>query len=86
MSDDRHRTGEHYRIRVRGRLDARWAGWFDGLQLAAAGDGTTVLSGPIADQAALHGLLQKLRDLGLTLLSLTSTDLTDPIDPPGATS
>ena len=69
MNDDR--TGEHYRIRVAGRLGARWAAWFDGLCLSDAGDGSTVISGPIVDQAALHGLLQKLRDLGIPLLSLT---------------
>ena len=90
MSDD-DRTGEHYRIRVDGRLGARWAGWFDGLCLTDEGDGTTVISGPIADQAALHGLLTKLRDLGITLLSLTRVPPGDPAhpldtdDPAGAT-
>jgi hypothetical protein len=61
----------HYEIRVRGRLGSRWAAWFDGLELTAGDDGTTVLRGPVVDQAALHGLLHKLRDLGLTLVSLT---------------
>jgi hypothetical protein len=64
---------ERYEIRVAGRLSSRWATWFDGLTLTNEEEGTTVLSGPVADQAALHGLLQKLRDLGLTLLSLTRT-------------
>lgn len=64
---------ERYEIRVDGRLSSRWATWFDGLTLTNEAEGTTVLSGPVADQAALHGLLQKLRDLGLTLLSLTRT-------------
>ena len=66
-----HPATPHYEIRVRGRLGARWSAWFDGMTLAAGDDGTTVIRGPVADQAALHGQLQKLRDLGLTLLSLT---------------
>jgi hypothetical protein len=59
-----------YEIRVRGHLGSRWASWFDGMNLTAVDDGTTVIRGPVADQAALHGLLQTLRDLGITLLSL----------------
>jgi hypothetical protein len=61
-----------YEIRVRGHLGATWAAWFDGLSIANDDDGTCVLRGPIVDQAALHGLLQKLRDLGLPLESLAS--------------
>jgi hypothetical protein len=61
---------EPYEIRLRGHLDARWAAWFDGLDLTNQSDGTTVISGPVADQAALHGLLQKVRDTGLPLLSI----------------
>jgi hypothetical protein len=64
---------ERYEIRVSGRLGSRWAAWFEGLTLTNEDDGTTVISGPVVDQAALHGLLQKLRDLGITLLSLTRT-------------
>ena len=60
-----------YEIRLAGRLDARWAAWLDGLAVSHAGDGTTLISGPVADQAALHGLLQRVRDLGLPLVSLT---------------
>ena len=60
-----------YEIRVKGHLDSRWAAWFDGLSLTRADDGTTVISGPIVDQAALHGVLQKLRDLGIPLISVT---------------
>jgi hypothetical protein len=63
-----------YEIRLRGRLDPRWATWFDGMTLTTADDGTTALRGPVTDQAALHGLLQKVRDLGLPLLSVTSLD------------
>ena len=63
-----------YEIRLRGRLDPRWAAWFDGLSLTTADDGTTALRGAVTDQAALHGLLQKVRDLGLPLLSVNSLD------------
>ena len=62
-----------YEIRVKGVLDAHWAEWFEGLDLRAEGD-TTVISGPIADQAALHGLLAKVRDLGLPLLAVNTVD------------
>lgn len=64
---------EHYEIRVAGRLGPRWSSWFDGLTLTAEDDGTTAIRGPVVDQAALHGLLQRLRDLGVDLLSLTRT-------------
>ena len=60
-----------YDIRVKGHLDARWAAWFGGLTLTNDIDGTTVIHGPVVDQAALHGLLQKLRDLGVPLVSVT---------------
>ena len=60
-----------YEIHVEGHLDDRWASWFDGLTLRVEADGTTVLSGPLVDQAALHGVLQRLRDLGVPLLSIT---------------
>jgi hypothetical protein len=61
-----------YEIRLQGRLDSsRWAAWFDGLTIARGSDGTTIIRGPVADQAALHGLLQKARDLGLPLISVT---------------
>jgi hypothetical protein len=64
---------KHYEIRVKGRLPERWSAWFDGLTIAADDDGTTVISGAVSDQAALHGLLQKLRDIGITLISLAAT-------------
>jgi hypothetical protein len=63
-----------YAIRIKGRLDTRWAAWFDGLRITHDSDGTTTIQGPIADQAALHGLLQKIRDLGLELVSVTRPD------------
>ncbi len=59
-----------YEIRVKGHLDARWADRFEGLIFAHESDGTTILSGPVVDQAALHGLLRKVRDLGMPLLSV----------------
>jgi hypothetical protein len=62
-----------YEIRVRGRLDARWTAWFDGMALITTDDSTTI-RGPVADQAALHGVLQKIRDLGLPLVSVLSLD------------
>ncbi len=70
-----------YEIRLRGCLEPRWAAWFDGMDLTPGDDGTTVLSGPVTDQAALHGLLQKVRDLGLPLLSVTSLDAEHPRTP-----
>ena len=73
---DRPEAGR-YEIRLAGHLDARWAAWFDGLTVRHESDGTTLISGPIADQAALHGLLQRVRDLGLPLVSVTR-DETDP--------
>ena len=59
-----------YEIRVTGRLDTLWGEWFDGLTLTHREDGTTVLVGPGVDQAALHGFLAQVRDLGLPLLSV----------------
>jgi len=61
-----------YRIQVRGHLRPEWSEWFDGMKISHEANGDTVLSGPVADQAALHGLLARVRDLGLTLLSLSS--------------
>jgi hypothetical protein len=67
---------EIYQIRVRERLDPHWSEWLDGLAVenGDAGGGDTILSGPIIDQAALHGVLMKIRDMGLTLLSVTRVD------------
>jgi hypothetical protein len=59
-----------YEVRVRGHLDARWAASFVGLSLTQEADGNTVLRGAVADQAALHGLLRKVRDVGLPLVSV----------------
>jgi hypothetical protein len=62
-----------YEIRVAGVLDSRWAAWFDGLEISAQGD-QTVISGLLADQPALHGVLTKVRDLGLCLISVRRVD------------
>lgn len=64
------REARSYEIRIKGHLDTRWAAWFEGMSLTHATDGTTTLFGMVADQAALHGLLQKLRDLGVPLISV----------------
>jgi hypothetical protein len=64
----------HYEIRVRGVLGSGWTAWFDGLQVTSDEHGQTTIAGPIADQAALHGLLAKVRDLGLELLSVHRTE------------
>jgi hypothetical protein len=73
-----HEAPAQYEIRVSGHLGSRWASRFDGLTLTAEDDGTTVIRGAVIDQAALHGVLQTLRDLGITLLSLS------PLRPVGA--
>lgn len=66
----RYQDPGRYEICVKGHLDNRWAAWFDGMTLTRSSDGTTIIRGPVADQAALHGLLQKTRDLGLPLISV----------------
>jgi len=63
-----------YEIRLKGHLDARWAERFAGLSFTHASDGTTILAGPVVDQAALYGLLRKVRDLGLPLVSVILID------------
>jgi hypothetical protein len=66
--------GSNYEIRVKGRLDSRWAARFDGLSLRDEIDGTTTIHGPVRDQAALHGVLTRVRDLGLPLVSVRRTN------------
>jgi hypothetical protein len=70
----------NYRIRIRGHLDPSWSTWFDNLTVTQADDGTTELVGPLVDQAALFGLLARLRDLGATLLLVErlAADTTQP--------
>jgi hypothetical protein len=77
-----HEQAQHYEITVQGHLAPRWSAWFDGLELIRTDRGTTVIRGPIVDQSALHGLLQKLRDLGIPLISLTTTQPIDDTDNP----
>jgi hypothetical protein len=79
-ADNRREAGQ-YEIRLAGHLDQRWAAWFDGLTLTHQDDGTTVLHGPVVDQAALHGLLQKIRDLGLQLVSAAQVSPDPPATP-----
>ncbi len=67
-----HEPG-HYELRVEGHLDDHWVEWFEHLELTRATDGTTALHGPVADQAALHSLLTKVRDLGMVLISVRMT-------------
>ena len=59
-----------YQIRIKGHLDRRWTEWFEGLAITPEENGDTLLTGPVADQAALHGLLKKVRDLGMPLVSV----------------
>ena len=73
-----------YEIRLKGHLDARWAAWFDGLTLSRDNDGITVIRGPVIDQAALHGLLHRVRDIGLPLVSVTRVDPESPSTIQGA--
>jgi hypothetical protein len=61
-----------YEIRLQGHLHTRWTAWFDGMTVTPRSDGTTVLCGDVVDQSALHGLLRKVQDLGLPLLSVTA--------------
>ena len=70
-----------YEIRLQGRLDARWSARFEGMTLTT-GDGFTLLTGRVADQAALHGLLHQLRDIGLPLVSVTRVETADETRPP----
>lgn len=70
MSNTDVSTEAHYEIRLKGHLDEQWADWFEGLSMTRAENGDTLLIGPVVDQAALHGVLRKVRDLGIPLLSL----------------
>lgn len=65
-----HAEGGQYEIRVHGHLDDRWAGWFEGMTLTQEQDGNTLISGQVIDQAALFGLLRKVRDIGMPLVSV----------------
>jgi len=71
-----------YEFRVQGRLDQRWSSWFNGLTISYEDEGITVLRGPLVDQAALHGVLIKVRDLALPLLSVNQVPVSE-ADPSG---
>ena len=88
MSETHAPTGSRpepggYEIRLKGHLDNRWAARFDGLSLTHESNGTTVLRGPLVDQAALHGVLQIIRDLALPLISVTHVE-PDQVNPPAS--
>jgi hypothetical protein len=70
MNDPPTPYAQYYEIRLKGHLEAHWAKWFDGLSITLEGNGDTLLSGLVVDQAALHGLLKRVRDLGITLVSV----------------
>ena len=74
MSDEKNVEGHIYHIRVKGNLDPKWADWFEGFLLTSQDDGETMLHGRVADQAALHGVLDRLNGLGLHLLLVAQVD------------
>ena len=69
LAEDHHKPG-CYEIRLKGHIDNRWANWFEGLSIILEDNGETLLTGSVVDQVALHGLLRKVRDLGLPLISV----------------
>jgi len=71
----RMRKPDEYRIHIQGHLDPQWSDWFERMTLTHNADGTTTLTGPVVDQAALYGLLDKLRDLGVQLISVQPGEL-----------
>ena len=75
-NSERIQPGEHelYEIRLKGHLDEHWSEWFDDLTIAYDEHDNTILAGPVADQSALHGLLKKAHDLGLSLISVTRVE------------
>jgi hypothetical protein len=70
MIDTPSSNAQYYEIRLKGHLETRWVQWFDGLAITLEDNGDTLLTGPVIDQAALHGLLKKVRDLGMPLVSV----------------
>jgi hypothetical protein len=82
MIDKPTPTVQHYEIRLKGHLDAHWGNQFEDMTITLEEDGNTLLSGPVVDQSALHGLLKKVRDLGLTLLSINQVPPLEPTKQP----
>ena len=78
--DEKHNQHQCYEIRIQGHLDNQWTEWFEGLTITLEENGNTLLTGPVADQAALYGLLKKVRDLGMPLVSVS------PVDPGSSTT
>ena len=68
--NEKHNQYQCYEIRIKGHLDDRWSDWFEGLTITLTHNGDTLLTGPVVDQAALHGLLKKVRDIGMPLISV----------------
>jgi hypothetical protein len=66
-----------YQIKIKGHLDRQWTDWFEGLTITLEEDGNTLLTGPVIDQAALHGLLKKVRDLGIPLISVSQVQINE---------
>ncbi len=63
-----------YQIKIKGHLDSQWTDWFEGMTITLEDNGNTFLTGPVIDQAALHGLLKKVRDLGMPLISVSPVE------------
>ena len=79
MSNESNSSGEKaepliYQIRIKGHLDHKWADWFCGLRITSLENGETLLTGPVLDQAMLHGLLRKVRDVGLPLVAVMAVE------------
>ena len=77
---EKHNQNPWFEIRLKGHLDDQWTDWFEGMTITLEEDGDTLLTGPVVDQAALHGLLKKVRDLGLPLVSV------NPVEPGPSTT
>ena len=76
MSKKKNEKTLIYQVRIEGQFDQQWTDWFEGLTVTQEEDGTTLLTGPIVDQSALHGLLKKVRDLGIPLISVNRMETT----------
>jgi hypothetical protein len=81
MSNNQKEEAIIYQIRIEGQFGQQWTDWFDGLSITVGEDGTTLLTGPVIDQSALHGLLKKVRDLGAPLVSVNRMETDGSSDP-----